>query len=333
MSILRSFTPLVEPIASDEAFLDVGGARPHPRRAASSARSRSAAASATRRAHRVGRRRGHQAPREAGERSRQARRPARRRTRVGARVPPSAPGRAPLGRRTRDPQRLAASRRRDGGRAGRVARGRRSCRPSAVRTVGICTPWRGIATNDPSSHRGSPSRSVTKRRSRPTSPTVATLEREVVRLADGVASRLRAAGRAGRTVQLKVRYAGFRTITRSRTLRGSRPTSRPTSPRWRSRPPPRRALVSRTAFVSSACRCSSSRSRRPRSSPTCSGRRSAPKRPRARPGPAPEVAQRAERQALERTVDAVRLRFGRDAVGPGASRVEHTAAVRENGNS
>lgn len=44
------------------------------------------------------------------------------------------------------------------------------------------------------------------------------LRREVVRQADAVASRLRRAGLAGRTVQLKVRYADFRTITRSTTL-------------------------------------------------------------------------------------------------------------------
>ncbi len=43
------------------------------------------------------------------------------------------------------------------------------------------------------------------------------LRREVVRLSDAVASRLRAAGVAGRTVTLKVRFGDFRTITRSRT--------------------------------------------------------------------------------------------------------------------
>ncbi|MGI9022623.1 MAG: DNA polymerase IV [Acidimicrobiales bacterium] len=45
----------------------------------------------------------------------------------------------------------------------------------------------------------------------------ATLRRELVRLSDAVASRLRTAGQAGRTVSLKVRFADFRTITRSRT--------------------------------------------------------------------------------------------------------------------
>jgi DNA polymerase-4 len=44
------------------------------------------------------------------------------------------------------------------------------------------------------------------------------LGREVVRMSDAVAARLRAAGLAGRTVTLKVRFASFRTITRSLTL-------------------------------------------------------------------------------------------------------------------
>jgi DNA polymerase-4 len=46
----------------------------------------------------------------------------------------------------------------------------------------------------------------------------ATLEHEVVRLSDRVASRLRNASRVARTVQLKLRYHDFRTITRSKTL-------------------------------------------------------------------------------------------------------------------
>ncbi|MBK9181202.1 MAG: DNA polymerase IV [Acidimicrobiales bacterium] len=44
------------------------------------------------------------------------------------------------------------------------------------------------------------------------------LGREVVRLADAVAGRLRAHGLAGRTVTVKVRFGDFRTITRSATL-------------------------------------------------------------------------------------------------------------------
>jgi DNA polymerase IV len=45
-----------------------------------------------------------------------------------------------------------------------------------------------------------------------------TLEREVLRMSERVAERLRDGRRAGRTVQLKLRYKSFRTITRSRTL-------------------------------------------------------------------------------------------------------------------
>ncbi len=46
----------------------------------------------------------------------------------------------------------------------------------------------------------------------------AVLEREVLRMSEKVGSRLRRAQRVARTVQLKVRYADFRTITRSRTI-------------------------------------------------------------------------------------------------------------------
>ena len=43
------------------------------------------------------------------------------------------------------------------------------------------------------------------------------LERELLRISERVGSRLRGAGMAGRTVSLKLRYGDFRTITRSRT--------------------------------------------------------------------------------------------------------------------
>src|SRR3954453_570690 len=46
----------------------------------------------------------------------------------------------------------------------------------------------------------------------------AALDHRLVGLADGVASRLRAAGVTARTIQLKVRFGDFTTVTRSRTL-------------------------------------------------------------------------------------------------------------------
>ncbi len=49
----------------------------------------------------------------------------------------------------------------------------------------------------------------------------ADLERELVRLSDAVASRLRRAGLGARTLTLKLRFAGFRTITRSTTVPGA----------------------------------------------------------------------------------------------------------------
>jgi DNA polymerase-4 len=50
----------------------------------------------------------------------------------------------------------------------------------------------------------------------------AIIHAHLLRLADQVAGRLRASGYVGRTISLKVRFADFSTITRSRTL--SRPT-------------------------------------------------------------------------------------------------------------
>ncbi|HYI45975.1 MAG TPA: DNA polymerase IV [Actinomycetota bacterium] len=49
--------------------------------------------------------------------------------------------------------------------------------------------------------------------------------REVLRLADRTAERLRSSGFCGRTITLKIRYANFTTITRSKTLSGAIDTS------------------------------------------------------------------------------------------------------------
>jgi DNA polymerase-4 len=46
----------------------------------------------------------------------------------------------------------------------------------------------------------------------------AAIHRELLRLAERTASRLRAAGHAGRTISIKVRFSDFTTITRARTL-------------------------------------------------------------------------------------------------------------------
>ncbi|HEY0519674.1 MAG TPA: hypothetical protein VGC84_09290, partial [Ilumatobacteraceae bacterium] len=51
------------------------------------------------------------------------------------------------------------------------------------------------------------------------------LSRELVRLSDAVAARLRASGTAARTLTLKLRFAGFETITRSATPGGGVSTS------------------------------------------------------------------------------------------------------------
>ena len=181
------------------------------------------------RAHRVGRRRHHQAAGQAGQRPRQARRPPR-------------------------------------GRAGH--RARRSCTRSAVRRlwgVGPATErqltalgveHRRRARGPPRGHaratRSATPPGTTSTRSRGTAtsaPVVAdqevksigheetfpvdlhdhaALDHRLVGLADGVASRLRAAAVTARTVQLKVRFGDFTTITRSRTLRRAhRPRRRP----------------------------------------------------------------------------------------------------------
>ena len=149
------------------------------------------------------------------------------------------------------------------------------------------------------------------------------LERSVGSLADGVAARLRRAGRVGRTVQLKVRYAGFRTITRSRTL--GEPTD---------------AAVEIAAVAVSLLRDVPGRDEGVRLLGVSVQQLSVPGAQvqpalfgdvdTAEEAPIPPITRV---RSLEHTIDAVRERFGHDAVDRASSRVEHPEAVRENGDA
>ena len=135
------------------------------------------------------------------------------------------------------------------------------------------------------------------------------LEHEVVRLADRVAARLRRAGRAGRTVQLKLRYGDFTTITRSHTRREATDLAAEVAGEARElldaveiRDGVRLLGISVHQLVAAEVQVE------------------LPLDPGADPPPehAPDP-----RARLERTVDAVRDRFGADAVGPVAIPRDH----------
>lgn len=161
----------------------------------------------------------------------------------------------------------------------------------------------------------------------------ARLGSEARRLADAVASRLREAGRRGRTVQLKVRYRDFRTITRARTLRA-----------------PTDLAADIGAVVLDLLRDVPHVEGGVRLLGVSVQQLSAPEA--AQPELFGGAASHDHREgssmvshadpALERALDAVRARFGRDAVDraarvgrptadAGRSRVEHSSPVRDNG--
>jgi len=121
------------------------------------------------------------------------------------------------------------------------------------------------------------------------------LEHELMRLADRVGSRLRRAAKTGRTVRLKVRYGNFRTISRSRTRRDPTDLSSEIATEAR-------ALLD-SVDVGDGVRLlgisvTQLGALELQSELPFDGNR--------------------QRSALERTVDAVRERFGPDAVHPGA---------------
>ncbi len=138
--------------------------------------------------------------------------------------------------------------------------------------------------------------------------THAELQRELVRLADGVAVRLRAHGAGARTLSLKVRFAGFQTITRSITVAAPVDTAHaivaavePLLRHVDPGPGVRLLGVSATNFGS------------PAEQLTLDMRSGAEG--------SVDVASEGEWQAAEATVDAIRSRFGNGAIGP-ASAVE-----------
>jgi DNA polymerase IV len=138
------------------------------------------------------------------------------------------------------------------------------------------------------------------------------LGREVLRMSERVAERLREGRRAGRTIQLKLRYKDFRTITRSRTL--PEPTN----------------LVADIAGVARALLTAVEIGDGIRllgvavqqlqdvddHDGTAGGEHQLPFERDADLGPARGSDPR--RRAVEASMDAVRRRFGDDAVGPAA---------------
>jgi DNA polymerase-4 len=133
-----------------------------------------------------------------------------------------------------------------------------------------------------------------------------TLERELVRMGDRVAARLRAAGRVGRTVVVKARYHDFRTVTRSRTLQA---------------PTDLAAMVSSTAIellraldLGEGLRLLGVSVQQ-----LDAGAGDAVQEQLSFDDAAPESQEgQRDRHDLERAVDRVRARFGDDALGPAA---------------
>jgi DNA polymerase-4 len=152
------------------------------------------------------------------------------------------------------------------------------------------------------------------------------LDHRLVALADGVASRLRAAGVSARTVQLKVRFGDFTTVTRSRTL--PEPTdlaadlrhvasellhALDVAPGVRLLGVSGQQLVRRAPTAGDQGTLFSDDAATDAATPTVDT--SGPG-----PGAADGAASREGRQAaLERSVDEVRARFGPGAVGHGAA--------------
>jgi DNA polymerase-4 len=144
--------------------------------------------------------------------------------------------------------------------------------------------------------------------------THAELVRELVRLADAVAARLRAHAEAAKTLTIKVRFAGFETITRSITVAGGVSTSHaivaavePLLQAIDSSPGVRLLGVSASNFTSS------------------SRQLSLDDLLDDRPGDEQQW------QLAEETIDAIRRRFGAAAIGPASAVGDRGLRVAQRG--
>jgi DNA polymerase-4 len=142
------------------------------------------------------------------------------------------------------------------------------------------------------------------------------LDQRLVGLADGVASRLRAAAVSARTVQLKVRFGDFTTVTRARTL--AEPTDLAADLLRVGR-----ELLHALDVAPGVRLLGISGQQLVRRTPTSADqgtlfRDDEPGEADDSAAPVPATGAR-DRGALERSVDAVRDRFGPGAVGQGAA--------------
>jgi DNA polymerase-4 len=136
------------------------------------------------------------------------------------------------------------------------------------------------------------------------------LEHQLVGLADGVASRLRAAHVTARTIQLKVRFGDFKTITRSRTL--AEPTDLAADLGRVAR-----ELLGALDVGRGVRLLGISAQQLVRRAPGAEDQGTLFADTGGEPAdPAPPADERRQ-AALERSVDQVRARFGPGAVGPG----------------
>ena len=125
---------------------------------------------------------------------------------------------------------------------------------------------------------------------------------ELVRLADAVAGRLRAHGTAARTLQLKIRFAGFETVTRSVTLPGAVDTAHAIVAATR----PLLSLIDPTPGVRLLGVSASNFGERAEQLSLDDL-------------VASEVSAPVDWEAAETTVDAIRSKFGSAAIGPASS--------------